>query len=130
MRKLVILLLFVPVFSVAQKKLITLEDLYKTGTFRGEPVRASFDTIDVTAAIKPEDVKNEDGKPIGQLQDIIISSTVPGKYIIRTAIEPIYRRSSKGLAYVYELASKKTTPVDKEKVLHPTFSPNGSKLLL
>ncbi|TMI61790.1 MAG: S9 family peptidase [Bacteroidetes bacterium] len=128
MRKLIILFLLVPVFSLAQKKLITLEDLYKTGTFRGEPVRASFDTIDVTAAIKPEDVKNEDGKPIGQIQDIIISSTVPGKYIIRTAIEPIYRRSSKGLAYVYELASKKTIPVDKEKILHPTFSPDGSKL--
>src|SRR5436189_2396660 len=95
MRKLIILFLLVPVFSLAQKKLITLEDLYKTGTFRGEPVRASFDTIDVTAAIKPEDVKNEDGKPIGQIQDIIISSTVPGKYIIRTAIEPIIAAAAK-----------------------------------
>jgi len=77
MRNLIVLFLLVPVFSLAQKKLITLEDLFKNNTFRGEPVRASFDTIDVTAAIKPGDVKGEDGKPVGTLQDIIISTKNP-----------------------------------------------------
>jgi len=32
------------------------------------------------------------------------------------------------LAYVYELATKKTTAVDKEKILHPSLSPDGNKL--
>jgi dipeptidyl-peptidase-4 len=128
MRKLVLLFLLCPLFSVAQKKLITLEDLYKNGTFRGEMVRANFDTIDATEQIKAEDVKKEDGKPVGQLQDIIISEKVPGRFIIRTAIEPIYRRSTKAFAYVYELASKKTTAIDKDKILHPSFSPDGSKI--
>jgi dipeptidyl-peptidase-4 len=128
MRKLILLFLLLPLFSVAQKKLITLEDLYKKGTFRGETIRASFDSTDVTEQVKAEDVKNEDGKPVGALQDIIISENVKDKFIIRTAIEPIYRRSSKALVYVYDLANKKTLTIDKEKILHPTFSPDGSKV--
>lgn len=128
MRKLIFLFLLCPLFSVAQKKLITIEDLYKSGTFRPEQVRASFDTVNVADKIKAEEVKKEDGKSVGQLQDIIISENVPGKVIIRTAVEPIYRRSSKALAYVYEPASKKTTPIDTGKILHPTFSPDGNKI--
>ena len=128
MRKLILLFLLVPVFSVAQKKLITLEDLYKLGTFSNDPARATFDSSDISDKVKAEDVKNENGKSVGQLQTIVPAKNNPDRFIIRTAVEPIYRRSSKALAYVYELSNKKTIPVDKEKVLHPTFSPDASKI--
>jgi dipeptidyl-peptidase-4 len=42
--------------------------------------------------------------------------------------EPIYRRSSKSTAYLYDVATKTTTRLNEGKILHPTFSPNGSKV--
>ena len=128
MRKLILLFLLVPVFSVAQKKLITLEDLYKLGTFTNDPAPATFDSSDISDKVKAEDVKNENGKSVGQLQTIVPAKNNPDRFIIRTEVEPIYRRSTKALAYVYDLSGKKTTPVDKEKVLHPTFSPDAGKI--
>ncbi|MBD0295416.1 MAG: hypothetical protein ICV84_09515, partial [Flavisolibacter sp.] len=38
MRTIVLLIFFLPLLSIAQKKQITLEDIYKKGTFRGEMV--------------------------------------------------------------------------------------------
>ena len=42
MRKFFLLLFLLPLLAIAQKKQITLEDIYKKGTFRGESVRADF----------------------------------------------------------------------------------------
>ncbi len=42
MRKFFVLLFLLPLLSVAQKKQITLEDIYKKGTFRGEYVPLDF----------------------------------------------------------------------------------------
>ena len=43
MRKLLVLFFLAPVFVFAQTKEITLEDIYKKGTFRGEFISAVFD---------------------------------------------------------------------------------------
>jgi dipeptidyl-peptidase-4 len=127
MRKLVFLFLLAPFFSIAQKKQITLEDIYKKGTFRGEPVAASFDKVSTDPQI-PEELKDEKGKPIAKPGDIIYSSSHPRIVMLRTNIEPIYRRSSKANVYIYDSLTKKITTLDAEKVLHPTLSPDGSKV--
>jgi dipeptidyl-peptidase 4 len=125
MRSLILLLLFIPFLSIAQKKQITLEDLYKKGTFRGEYV-PGFTSEDKENLFNPEEVVDEKGKKI-DTRDFQASSD--GKRIIFfNGREPIYRRSSRSTVYVYDVDSKKTTLLNKGKVLHPTFSPDGTRL--
>ncbi|MGZ8511747.1 MAG: beta-propeller domain-containing protein, partial [Chitinophagaceae bacterium] len=127
MRKLIFIFLLAPLFCVAQKKQITLEDIYRKGTFRGEFVAASFDKASTDPQI-PGDLKDEKSKLIGKPGDIIYSSSHPRIVMIRTNVEPIYRRSSKANVYIYDSLTKKVITLDKEKVLHPTLSPDGSKV--
>ena len=127
MRKLIFLFLLVPLLSIAQKKQITLDDIYKNGTFRSEYVAADFDKPIADPQI-PEELKDESGKLIGKPDDIIYSSSHPRIVLLRTNVEPIYRRSSKANVYVYDSLTKKVTTLDEGKVLHPTLSPDGSKV--
>ena len=128
MRKLFLLLLLLPLYAIAQKKQITLEDIYKKGTFRGEFVRADFGQTSKDPAVKTEDLKDESGKSIGDPDDIIYSSAYPNTVLIRKAVEQIYRHSSKAFVYLYDAVAKKLTKLDNEKLMHPTLSPDGSKI--
>ena len=128
MRKFFLFLLFLPVLALGQKKQITLEDIYKNRTFRPENVPADFGQAGKDPEIKAEDLKDEDGKPFGQFEDVIYSSTYPNTVLIRKGIEQIYRRSSKAFVYFYDVVSKKLTKLDNEKLMHPTLSPDGSKI--
>ena len=127
MRKLILLFLFIPALSIAQKKQITLEDIYKKGTFRGEFVAADFDRP-ATDPKLPEELKDETGKLIGKPGDIIYSSSNPRIVLLRTNIESIYRRSSKANVYVYDSLTKKVSTLDQGKVMHPTLSPDCTKV--
>lgn len=129
MRKLLLLLLLAPLFTYAQKKQITLEDIYKKGTFRGEPVRVTWGEgiVDPDSEIKYDELTDENDKPFGMPEDVIpggIKNTV----MLIKGTEAIYRRSSKSYVYIYERGNKQLSKLDKEKVLHPSFSPDGSKI--
>lgn len=50
------------------------------------------------------------------------------KVILGTQIEAIYRRSSKGVYYVYDLNDKSLEKIREEKIKEPTFSPDASKV--
>lgn len=128
MHKLFLLLFLLPLFVAAQTKEITLEDIYKKGTFRGEQVRPDFGQTSKNPEVKTEDLKDETGKSIGTPDDIIYSSTYPNTVLIRKGIEQIYRHSSKATVYLYDAVSKKLTKLDNEKLMHPTLSPDGSKI--
>lgn len=128
MRKFFLFLLLLPAFAIAQTKQITLEDIYKKGTFRGEPVRADFGQTSKDPDIIFTDLKDETGKSFGQADDIIYSSTYPSTVILRKDVESIYRRSTKASIYLYDAVSKKLTRLDSEKLMHPTLSPDGSKI--
>lgn len=127
MRKFFVLLFLLPLLSIAQKKQITLDDIYKTGTFRGEYVAADFGKKSTDASI-PENLKDEKGKWIGKAGDIIYSETNPRIVLLRTNIEHIYRHSSKADVYVYDSVTKQATRLDEGKLLHPTLSPDGKKI--
>ena len=77
MRKIFLSLILLPLFALAQKKQITLEDIYKNRTFRGEPVTADFGHASKDPEVKAEDLKDENGKPFGQFEDIMYSSAYP-----------------------------------------------------
>lgn len=125
MRKLLFILLFLPLVSIAQKKQITLEDIYKKGTFRSEFV-PGFAELPLDSVINPSDVKDEAGKQLNT-SDYELSADKK-RIIFYTGREPIYRRSSKANAYLYDAVSKKTIRLNEGKILHPGFSPDGSKI--
>ena len=128
MRQLFLLLFLLPLLATAQKKQITLEDIYKKGTFRPESVRPDFGQTSKDPDLKAEDLKDESGKSIGEPEDIIFSKKYPNTVLIRKGVEQIYRHSSKAIVYLYDAVAKKTTRLDSEKLMHPTLSPDGSKI--
>ncbi|MBO9658711.1 MAG: S9 family peptidase [Chitinophagaceae bacterium] len=125
MYRLICLLLLTPLFALAQKKQITLEDIYKKGTFRGESVRPEFTSSVKTPELDLSKVTDEKGKAL-QIDDVTPSSN--GMALILTQTEPIYRHSAKSIVYLFNNATKKATKLDTAKVLHPSFSPDGSKI--
>ncbi|MBL7732396.1 MAG: S9 family peptidase [Chitinophagaceae bacterium] len=128
MRKFILILLLLPVLAMAQKKSITLEDIYKKGTFRGEFVRADFGQASKDPEFKFDDLKDETGKPFGNPEAEIYNAAFPNLVLLKKGNEQIYRRSSKAFVYLYDANTKKLTKLADEKVLHPTFSPDGSKV--
>ncbi|HEY0355280.1 MAG TPA: DPP IV N-terminal domain-containing protein, partial [Flavisolibacter sp.] len=125
MRSIFLLLFFIPFVSIAQKKQITLEDIFKKGTFRGEFV-PGFITKTDDSLFDPNDIVDENGKKL-ETRDYEVSADRK-RVIFFNGRESIYRRSSRSNVYVYDVDSKKTFLLNKGKVLHPTFSPDGSKL--
>jgi len=124
MRGLFFLLFFIPLLTIAQTKKITLEDIYKKGTFRPEPVRGFSEPEE--NLFDPKDVKDESGKLL-ETRDFAVSADKK-RIIFFTGREAIYRRSTKANAYLYDVANKKTIRLNSGKIMHPSFSPDGSKL--
>ena len=52
------------------------------------------------------------------------------KILLSTEIEPIYRRSSREVVHIYDVASKKLTKVSDDKIQEASFSPDNSNSLL
>ncbi len=50
------------------------------------------------------------------------------KIILETNVESIYRRSTLGKYYVYNMEDGVLTLISEEKIQEPTFSPNGNKI--
>jgi dipeptidyl-peptidase-4 len=125
MRKLLLVLFLLPFAAVAQKKQITLEDLYKKGTFRGEFVPGfAGETMD--SILEASAVRDASGKKI-PTSDYAATSDKK-KVLLFTNREAIYRRSSKAYTYLYDLAARQLIKIDTAKLLHATFSPDGSKI--
>ncbi len=124
MKHLLLALFFLPLITVAQKKKITLEDLYKKGTFRGEFV-PGFTGADDDKLIDTA-VFDATGKKI-DTRDYEVSADKK-RIIFFNGREAIYRRSTKSNVYVYDVATKKAVALNAGKVLHPTFSPDGNKI--
>ncbi|GAA4734745.1 S9 family peptidase [Flavisolibacter ginsenosidimutans] len=125
MKQGLLLFLFLPLFALAQNSQITLEDIYKKGTFRGEFV-PGFAAEDNSSLFDAKDVKDETGKSLNTSEYEV--SADKKRILFFNGREPIYRRSSKATVYVYDVATKKTVSLNKGKVLHPTFSPDGKKI--
>ncbi|HEU4633786.1 MAG TPA: DPP IV N-terminal domain-containing protein, partial [Flavisolibacter sp.] len=125
MRSLLLILFFLPFVTIAQKKKITLEDIYKKGTFRGEFVRG-FEAEDNSSLFDANSITDATGKKI-ETRDYEVSADKK-RILFFNGREPIYRHSSKSTVYVYDVDSKKAVLLNEGKVLHPTFSPDGSKI--
>ncbi len=133
---------------IAQKKDITLEDIWKTGTFRSNSVYGlvsmkdgihystiSNDTIfryNYEKAAAPEVIAYKsqllvDGKAINI--DNYQFSADENKILIASETEHIYRHSTRENYYVYDRTAKTLTSVTiGEKQMHACFSPDGGKV--
>lgn len=145
-----ILLLFIAITSIAtaQKKDFTLEEIWN-GSFRTERMnelnsmngdfytllnfnrntrstsvdKYSYETLEKVGTIV-------DSKDLNNLKyfETYAFNNNETKLILGVDIEPIYRRSTLGNFYVYDIASKSLQLIDTDKIQEPTFSPDSKKI--
>jgi dipeptidyl-peptidase-4 len=145
-----LIFLFAGMFpGYAQKKQITVADLYKDYTFlaqdvpgfasmedgryyseidaSGNLVKKSF-ASGLTAAIliRADEIHTSDGMPVS-LEKYSLSPD-ESKVLIKTDVRQIYRYSSITTAYVFDLETRKLTQVSAQPVESPVFSPDGKKI--
>ncbi len=133
----------------AQDKEISLEEIYD-GTFRQEYLQslqsldngkeyvvlnrdrnANTSSIDVYSYKSGEKVRSllnsKDLSEISRFQGFELSEN-EDKILLSTNMEQIYRRSSRGIYYIYDVEDKTLTKLSDNKVQEPTFSPDASKV--
>ena len=139
------LLLIVPGF--AQKKDITLDDLWKNYAFYPKHI-GGFNSMNGGEHYSTME-KNDDGQEIikhkfksGKKVRTLFKSAdfeIPKikKYtfskdekqlLLATETENIYRHSSKSVYYIYNIHTDKLKKLSHEKVMYATFSPQGDKI--
>jgi len=125
--RLLFLFLALPALCWSQTKTITLEDVYKKGTFRTDPVSASFSESKAPSpSINWDRFSDAQGKKIARPDDIIICEAKSNLQLLRTKTESIYRRSSKSLLYLFNATDSSLVQIGgATKSLHPQFSPDG-----
>ncbi len=143
--------LFLSATSVltAQKKEITLEDIWG-GTFRQERMESlrslkngkeyvvlNFDRAAGTSSI--DAYSYETGNKTRTILNSADLNEIPyfsgyefseneNKLILGTEVESIYRHSTRGIYYVYDLKTNQLHKISDEKIKEPTLSPNGEKV--
>lgn len=133
---------------IAQKKDITLEDIWKTGTFRANGVfglesmndGSHYTTIEDGAILRFEYAKGSKPDTILKQSKLVVNgkginmdayqfSPDENQLLISTETEKIYRHSTRENYYVYDRKAKSLTKVsDGEKQMYATFSPDGTKV--
>ena len=153
MNKLTRTFLFIACFSVtflsAQKKEITLEEIW-SGAFRQEGMQSLTSLNDGKHYVVQEYDRQKQEMRIDKysyetgekVATMINSSTIEeipyfqtfelsadeSQAILGTSIESIYRRSVRGIYYVYDLSFDKLTKIDDVKIQEPHFSPQGDQV--
>ncbi len=136
--------------ATAQKKQISLEDIWKNGTFRAERLQSihsmangqeyavqNFDRATRTGSV---DIYSYDtGKKV---RTAVSSADIDGldyfisyefsddeqQVLLATKLQSIFRRSTLGEYYVWNTLSRKLTKVSDDLIQEPTFSPDGKKI--
>lgn len=148
MKKILILFIAITFLATAQKKDITLEEIWN-GTFGTERMNSLnsmngdfYTLLNFNKATKSTSVDKYSYATLEKVETIIDSKDLAdlkyfenyefnnneSKLILGVDTEPIYRHSSIGIFYVYDLASKTLQLIDKEKIQEPTFSPDSKKV--
>ena len=134
-------------FSTAQKKKITLEEIWG-GEFRTEYMDVlrsmnngtQYTILNTTRSPLASSLDKYDYKTLEKVETIVASSdAVPyfssysfsddeSQVLLATEVEPIFRRSRLGIYYVYDIATKNLVKISETKIQEPTLSPDGSKV--
>ncbi|CAM3464604.1 S9 family peptidase [Zobellia roscoffensis] len=151
MRKIILSVSFVFVFmafSYAQKKQVTVEAVYggefsierldalrsmKNGKQytilnRGADGSTTIDKFDYATQEKAGTiVSSVDLQEIESFSSYQFSDD-ESQILLATELEPIFRHSTLGIFYVYDLKTKKLTKVSDTKIQEPKLAPDGSKV--
>ncbi|MEM7186708.1 MAG: S9 family peptidase [Bacteroidota bacterium] len=151
LRSLAVLSFFIATFSTgtAQQKDFTLEEILG-GEFRTQRLDVlrslkngkEYAVLNYNRAQRASTVDVYDYKSGEKVRTLVNSSElddVPyiisysfnadeSKMLIASQLKQVFRRSSLGTYYVYDLKTKKLTLLSENKVQEPTFSPDGSKV--
>ncbi|MAZ71590.1 MAG: S9 family peptidase [Flavobacteriaceae bacterium] len=146
-----LLVIFVLAITVAtaQKREITLEDIWG-GTFRTERLDAlrsldngkEYAVLNYSRQLNTSTVDVYDYKSGDKVRTLVNSNDLPGishiisyelsedesKLLLATQLKQIYRRSSLGTYYVYDIKTKELTLVSQKQIQEPTFNSDATKV--
>jgi dipeptidyl-peptidase-4 len=148
MKKIFILFAVVTTLATAQKKEITLNQIWD-GSFRTERMNSLnsmngdyYTLLNFNRDTQSTTVDKYSYATLEKVETIIDSKNLSNlkyfesyefnnnetKLLLGVDAEPIYRHSSLGVFYVYDIASKSLQLIDEEKIQEPTFSPDSKKI--
>jgi dipeptidyl-peptidase-4 len=145
-------LLLLPGLAIGQSDKLTLEDIWKNGTYRAETVsglRSMADGLHYTASVSgpvgASIVRSSyaTGQEVGTVvkaSELVVNGRLINlqeyhfnadetQVLIATDEVPLYRHSSSYIYYTFELGSRKIRPVAQgAHVFHATFSPSSDRV--
>ncbi len=152
MRKIAVVLLLAVGFIgsvLAQEKKITVEEIYK-GAFITERLDAlqslkngkQYTILARNRSNGSVTIDQYDYATQQKVGTIVSSADLEGidnfstyhfsadetKLLLATQVEPIFRRSTLGIFYIYDISTKKLTKVSDTKIQEPLLSPNGEQV--
>lgn len=135
--------------AIAQNKQISLEEIWN-GTFRTEGMQAlhsmkngtQYSVLNFDRQSRTSSIDIYDYKTLEKVNTLVSSADIPeiqgfldytfsedeSKLILTTNSQPVFRRSTLGEYYIYDIASKKVTKVSDDLVQEPTLSPDATKV--
>ena len=148
MKNILILFILFSTITFAQKKDITLEEIWN-GTFRTERMNSlnsmngDFYTLqNFNRETRSTSVDKYSYATLNKVETIVDSKDLADlkyfesysfnnnetKLILGVDSEPIYRHSYLAVFYVYDIATKTLQLIDEDKIQEPTFSPDSKKV--
>ncbi len=134
-------------FSTAQKKKITLEEIWgaefrtqSMDVLRSMNNGSQYTILNTERSPRSSSLDKYDYETLEKVETIVASSdAIPyfssytfsddeSKVLLATEVESIFRRSTLGIYYVYDIASKELVKIAETKIQEPTLSPNGNKV--
>lgn len=144
-----VLFLFVPALLFSQQKDITLEEIW-SGAFRTQSLQSlnslqdgqHYTVLEYDRAARASKIIVYDYLTGNQTKVLIDGKDYPEvkafedytfsrdekKLLLSTNSEPIYRRSSKGIYWVFDLGLRKLSQVSDKPIQEPAFSPDGTQV--
>ncbi|MBU2927641.1 S9 family peptidase [Winogradskyella psychrotolerans] len=132
-----------------QEKQITLQDIW-SGSFRTEGMQAlhsmangkQYSVLNFDRQNRTSTIDIYDYKTLEKVKTLISSADIAeiqgffdysfsadeSQIILTTKSQPVFRRSTLGEYYIYDLTTKKVTKVSDDLVQEPTLSPDGTKV--
>lgn len=148
MRKILFTLLVIPSFLFAQKKEISLSEIWK-GEFREQHLEAyrpmnnnCYSLLDYNYQNKTTSIDVYSYATLEKTKTLVSSSELENvayfddyafnkdetQVLLSTNSQQIYRRSSKAIFYLYDIKLKKAVLIDAEPIQEPTFSNDSKKV--
>tara|TARA_R110002051_G_scaffold4043_6_gene21447 strand:- start:16313 stop:18478 length:2166 start_codon:yes stop_codon:yes gene_type:complete len=144
-----LILIAFSVYTWAQQKQIQVTDIYQ-GAFRTEGMDAlrsmnngtQYTVLNTNRGNQSSTIDKYDYKTLKKVATIVSSTDLVDipffsaysfsadekKILLSTEVEPIFRHSSLGIFYVYDIESKNVVRISETKIQEPMLSPNGKQV--